>query len=192
MTPQRLISDCRLQGVSVYLDGGKIKLRGDPDAVRVAADRLRPFKAAIMQYQMGLMSASVSDQVREFMEVDGMTLAEAQATAALSVQVFQPAEWLAMIGELDALIERYCTAAGLSGDAKTAITATRGKQSLASIPESLAWFWREVARLNRPKPAPAPVAQKKPDGYTSTRSAKLQMNWPGPTAPMQPISKEPQ
>jgi hypothetical protein len=56
VNPQSLINECRLAGVLVNLDGGVLKLKGAPDAVRIAADRLRPFKAEIVRYQMGLMA----------------------------------------------------------------------------------------------------------------------------------------
>jgi hypothetical protein len=91
------------------------------------------------------------DLVREFMDVNGLTLADAQALAAVAVQPRPAGEWLALIAELDALIERYCAASGLTGAAKAAIFATRCAQSLASIPESLAWFRHEVALLTASK-----------------------------------------
>ena len=87
------------------------------------------------------------DLVREFMEVDGLTLVEAQALATVSVQPRPAGEWLALINELDWLIERYCVASGITGEAKDAILSTRYRQSLASIPESLEWFQRELARM---------------------------------------------
>lgn len=82
MTPQILINECRLAGILVCLDGNVLKLKGAPDALRVAADRLRPFKKEIVHY---LMALPLPDLEREFMEVDGMTMSEAQATAAISV-----------------------------------------------------------------------------------------------------------
>lgn len=146
MTPQSLINECRLSGVLIHLDGGNLKLKGTPEAVRVAADRLRPFKTEIVRYQMELLAAPITDQVREFME-DGLTLAEAQAMAAVSVPVFSPGEWLSMIAELDDMIGIYCAAAGLTGEAKAAILSARAGQSLASIPETLIWFHTEVAGM---------------------------------------------
>ena len=139
----------------------------------VAVANLPNLKSASVAEMMAL-----PDQVREFME-DGLTLAEAQALAAVSVPVFPVAEWLAMIAELDDLIGIYCAAAGLTGAAKAAILSTRCGQSLASIPETLAWFRREVAHMTRPKPIPAH------ERTTSARAARIAMNWPAPMAPKQ-------
>lgn len=137
MSPQNLMNECRLAGVLVHLDGGNLKLKGTPEAVRIAADRMRPHKAKLIEY---LAAHGANDLVREFMEVDGMTLAEAQATAAISVQPRQAAEWLALIAELDMLIGRYCAAYKLTGEAQAHILGARSRQSLASIPAALAWF----------------------------------------------------
>lgn len=94
------------------------------------------------------------DVVCEFMAIDGLTLAEAQALAEVSIQPRPAGEWLALIDELDALIERYSDASGLTDEAKAAILSTRSRQSLVSIPESLAWFRAQVAALEtRPNPA---------------------------------------
>jgi len=97
---------------------------------------------------------SLSNMVREFMEFDGMTLAEAQALAAVSVKTRPAGEWLALIAELDAMIVRYCTAAGLDGESIAAIFAARHRQSVASIPESLEWFRRELALMSAKMPPP--------------------------------------
>jgi hypothetical protein len=97
---------------------------------------------------------SLTNMVHEFMEFDGMTLAEAQALAAVSVKVRPAGEWLALIAELDAMIVRYCAAAGLDGDAIAAIFAARHRQSVASIPESLEWFRRELALMATTTPPP--------------------------------------
>jgi len=95
--------------------------------------------------------------VLEFIEVDGLTLDEAQAMAAISVQPRPAAEWLAMIAELDDLIRIYfAAAADLTGEGKAAILSTRCGQSLASIPETLASSRREVARIAGTTLAPAP------------------------------------
>lgn len=57
-------------------------------------------------------------------------------------------DWIAMITELDSLIDRYCTATKLSEQAKARILAARFSQPLATIPESLAWFRNEVGSIN--------------------------------------------
>lgn len=51
------------------------------------------------------------------------------------------------MAKLDALIERYCTAAGVTGEARAAILAARCAQSLASIPSTAEWFRRDLALL---------------------------------------------
>ena len=183
MTPQGLINECQLSGVLVHLVGGKLKLKGEPDAVRIAADRLRPFKSEIVQFEMKRMAEPISDLVRDFIE-DGLTREEAEALAAISVQPCPPDEWLALIAELDALIVRYCLA---TGETKTAIQSARCGQSLASIPESLAWFRREVARIDGAKVKPVPTPAPKRDGIiegsrAGAKAAQIKLH--------QPITKE--
>jgi hypothetical protein len=94
---------------------------------------------------------NATDLVQEFMEVDGLSLEEAQALAAVSVAPRPPAEWFALIQELDDLIDRYCQACRLSADARDRIREIRKKQSLASIPLAVDWFRRELTR-NGPEP----------------------------------------
>jgi len=50
VSAQTLIAECEKYGVTVHLDGGALKLRGAPAAVKAAANRLRPHKAAIVVY----------------------------------------------------------------------------------------------------------------------------------------------
>jgi hypothetical protein len=98
----------------------------------------------------GAGAMALPDLVRDFMDEDGLTLAEAQALAAVSVQPRPAGEWLAMIAELDALIGNYCAAeVGMTDKARAAIRAARLTQSVASIPASLEWFRQEVARMTR-------------------------------------------
>lgn len=85
--------------------------------------------------------------VDEFMEVDGMTRTEADAMAAISVQPRTPAVWVAMVAELDRLIEAYCTSAQVSTEAKARIRAASHSQSLASIPHAVDWFRAELQAL---------------------------------------------
>jgi hypothetical protein len=85
------------------------------------------------------------DLVREFMEVDGLTLDQARALVAVAVQPRAPADWLALIAELDCLIGRYCDHHRLTPEARMHIMAMRTKQSLASIPAALEWFTAQLA-----------------------------------------------
>lgn len=85
------------------------------------------------------------DMVHEFMAIDGLSLEEARALAAVSIPPRPAAEWLTMIAELDQLIDRYCAAAHLSQEAAARIKAARDTQALASIPESVAWFRRALS-----------------------------------------------
>jgi len=103
----------------------------DMPSVSFVSDRGRPF--------------SEIDMVCEFMEIDGLSLEEARALAAVSIPFRPPAEWLTMIAELDQLIDRYCAAAPLSQETAARIKAARNTQALASIPESLAWFRRALS-----------------------------------------------
>lgn len=90
---------------------------------------------------------SATDLVREFMEVDGLSCEEAQALAAVSVTPRSPATWLALIAELNRLIDRYCQACRLSEEARGRILKIRKGQSLSLIPATVEWFKRELADL---------------------------------------------
>ena len=50
MTPASLVVECRKSGVTIKLAGEALTLSGDPGAVKVAADLVRPFKAELVQY----------------------------------------------------------------------------------------------------------------------------------------------
>lgn len=56
MTPEALIRECRRSGVMIDLDGDSLKLVGANEAVKAAADLLRPFKSAIVAYLTDLLS----------------------------------------------------------------------------------------------------------------------------------------
>jgi hypothetical protein len=84
--------------------------------------------------------------VREFMEVDGFTAEEAQALAAVSVEHRPHSEWMALVSELDYLIDRYCDVYRLSDEARAGIYSVRKRQSLASIPIAVDWYRRELQR----------------------------------------------
>lgn len=141
MTPQAVISECFDVGVSVHLNGNSIRLRGAPDAVKTVSDVIRQHNAAVIEY---LTTTGTADLVREFMEIDGLSLEEAQALAAVSIPPRPAAEWSAMLAELDAAIDQYCTTCRLSDEAKERILGVRNMQSLASTPDTLAWFRREL------------------------------------------------
>jgi hypothetical protein len=78
------------------------------------------------------------------MELDGLSQEEAEALALVSVAPRPLAEWLALIQELDNLIDLYCQTCRLSDDARDRIREVRQKQSLASIPPAVDWFRREM------------------------------------------------
>jgi hypothetical protein len=141
MTPQAVISECSSAGVSIHLNGNSIRLRGTPDAVKIVSDVIRQHKAALIEH---LATAGTADLVREFMEIDGLSLEEAKQMATVSIPIRPAAEWTEMIAELDALIERYCTTCRLSSGTQARILAVRNRQSLASIPATLAWFKTEL------------------------------------------------
>lgn len=145
MTPQNLIDNCKAAGVSVHLAGGAIKLRGTAEAVQAVADKVRANKPALLSY---LTFGPDIDLVAEFMEVDGLTRAEAEAMAAISVQPRTPAIWLALIAELNELIAAYCDSAQVSQEAKQRLQAVAASQSLASIPAAIEWFRAELRTLN--------------------------------------------
>lgn len=50
MSPASLVLECRKSGVTIKLAGEALTLSGDPGAVKVAADLVRPFKAELVQY----------------------------------------------------------------------------------------------------------------------------------------------
>jgi len=155
MTVQALIDECRQSGVAIRLIDGALKLKGDPDAVKIAANRLRPHKADLLQYLIDRAANDVSNLVREFMAVDGVPETEAEALATVSIQLRSVEEWLALIAELDELITRYCIDYKVSDECQAAILAARSGQSLASIPATLEWFRRACTdrrRQNPPRP----------------------------------------
>lgn len=85
-----------------------------------------------------------SELIREFIKIDGLSLDDAKALAE-QCQAPRPAsEWLAMIAELDMLIEQVCTLDGFDMEARQLVQAARRQQSLASIPETLHWYRMEA------------------------------------------------
>ncbi|KIF81275.1 hypothetical protein [Noviherbaspirillum autotrophicum] len=133
MTPQILIDECRKSGVALLLDGCALKLRGEPHVVAEVATKLRPHKAELLQY------------FREHACNDATELNGADGRPA--------SEWLAMIKELDALIDEFCNRFRLSDEQHQRILEMRYRQSLASIPGTLEWFRRELGVDSTPNNA---------------------------------------
>ena len=78
------------------------------------------------------------------MAIDGMTRPEAEAMAAISVQPRTPAYWMALIAELDRMIDAYCTSTQVTEQAKDRMRTASHSQSLASIPSTIDWFKNEL------------------------------------------------
>ena len=49
MNLQTLINDCQKSGVSLQFNEGMLKLNGEPEKVKTAAIRLRPYKAELLK-----------------------------------------------------------------------------------------------------------------------------------------------
>lgn len=90
--------------------------------------------------QAGATSSSRMSLIDEFIEVDGMSRADAEALADQCHTPRPAAEWMSMIAELDDLIAAACKRYALSLEACNRIMAVRRSQSLASIPEALQWL----------------------------------------------------
>lgn len=103
MTPQKLLAQCQQSGVTVCLNGEKLKLKGESESVNAAAEILRPHKAAIIrhlsettlrqleQFDFEAVESDpedreavtrVNNMAWEFMEADGMAFADAIKLAA--------------------------------------------------------------------------------------------------------------
>lgn len=93
---------------------------------------------------------SATSLIAEFMEVDGLSLAEATKLAAHCVRPRPAHEWIAMVKELDSLIGEFCERFKLDDTTKELILQARNRQSLCSIAHSLEWF-RNQLRSNPPK-----------------------------------------
>lgn len=70
MTPEILIDKCRESGVLIDLDGDGLKLSGEPDAVRAAAEHLRPFKQIIVEHLTDMLSQFRFDLVEKDIDPD--------------------------------------------------------------------------------------------------------------------------
>lgn len=68
MTPQSLIEECRKSGVTIRLEGEILKLKGSPEAVRIAAERLKPHKPAIVTHITETLAQFRFDLVEQAIE----------------------------------------------------------------------------------------------------------------------------
>ena len=141
MSAAQLLDECKANGVTVYLSGGDVKVRGSPEIIGRIAPALKERKAEILEH---LTQRPGIDLVREFMEADGLTLEEAKELAALSIQPRQASEWLSMIAALDKAIEAWCALNAIPEESQARILQSRARQPLGTIPESLVWFSKEV------------------------------------------------
>lgn len=129
MTPQKLIAECEQFGVTIQLDGDRIKLRGQTQAVKAAVTILRPYKRELLKH-----------------------LSRAPDNAA---EVWGPYTPYCcpvspeLVTELHALIARYAQLYKLSAEATSRIIAVAKTQSLASIPNTVKFFKSEVGQQLR-------------------------------------------
>lgn len=92
MTPESLIVECRNNGVTLKLAGEALTLSGDPGAVKVAADLVRPFKAQLVQYLGQLASNDPAPPAGKFPgpgEFDQDHPVPASTTTTARVAVFR-------------------------------------------------------------------------------------------------------
>lgn len=183
MIAPSIIGACRSAGVVLFLSNGGVSARGNREAMGKLGPALKQQRAAVIEYltehQAKPLAPWQADLVREFVEVDGLTLDEAEALALLSVRPLPAGDWLTLIVELDQCIEQYCAAVGVSGDDKAAIMATRCVQSLASIPGALAWFRGELAGMaERAPPATPPAREGNYEGRASAKAARARLHQP--------------
>jgi len=128
-------------------------IKNQPTVATIAFVAVADFENSKLASKTGMMA--LPEQACDFMEEDGMALAPTKAMAAISVQTRPPVEWLLIIAAFDVMVERYCSSSGLSVVVRSAILSAKCGQSLASIPETLAWFQREVASVAMPIPPAA-------------------------------------
>lgn len=120
MNPERLIFECRQSGISIRVDGDKIKLRGDSQAVRAAASRLRPYKAELIKH---LAAIAANDA-----EICGLYTPYCCPVSP------------DLVHELHELIARYAQLYSLSVEATGRIIDAAKRQPLATIPASVKFF----------------------------------------------------
>jgi hypothetical protein len=88
-----------------------------------------------------------TDLITEFVKVDKVSEPQARAMAAVSIVPRPSAEWLAMLDELDTLIDRYCSAASVPQANKDQFLKARANQAWVNVPATLNWFRKQVAAL---------------------------------------------
>lgn len=145
MTPAALLARCADAGVSVHLDGDSVRMKGAREAVSALLDLMRENRAAVIAH---LANTENPDIVAEFMETDGLSQADAdaEAIAAISIRPRSPVEWTALIAELDRAMHAFFDRFEIPPAQRARIEGARARQSLASIPASLAWFKCELLR----------------------------------------------
>jgi hypothetical protein len=129
MTPASLIEECKKSGVSVALSHGALKLVGAPNAVRIAANRLRPFKSAIVKH----LTATTGDGAQTWGPCTPYC-------CAISPD---------LVTELHTLISRFAQLYNLSAEATARIIDVAKKQSAASVPETVRFFKAEIDQVSR-------------------------------------------
>lgn len=144
MTPDFIISKAKRDGLVLEIaTNHTIRVIGNQELVEKWLPTLQANKPALLN---ALLDDGKRKLVEEFM-ADGLSHDEAIALMAVAVMPKPAAEWIAMIGELDALIREYCALAALPEDIKQETLAARRSQPLSTIPAALDSFREEVARL---------------------------------------------
>lgn len=124
MNLEQLISECRRSGISIRIDGDKIKLRGDSLVLKAAADRLRPHKTELLNYLA--------------------TVAAKDANISAPYTPYCCPVSPELVHELHMLIAQYAQLYNLSKDATARIIDAAKKQPLASVPASVKFFRKAV------------------------------------------------
>lgn len=119
MSIQNILADCQKSGVAIQLIGGALKLRGEPGAVQAAASKLRPHKAAVLEY---LQNGEAWGPYTPY-------------CCPVSPELVQ---------ELHRLIAEYAALYRLSDEATSRIIETAKRQAAASVPESVAYFKSKI------------------------------------------------
>lgn len=90
MTPESLVVECRNNGVTIKLAGDALTLAGDPGAVKVAADLVRPFKADLVRHLGHLACNDPAPATVEFPETGAQDApAPPSHTTSARVAVFR-------------------------------------------------------------------------------------------------------